>query len=553
MLLFLAPNVHSYEKFRLNLNEINNHKKVIIMKKKKKKLSISLSVFIIGFLLSSSSLNIVNAKTLVKEELNQFNTDSLDSSVWTWTITEVISTVSDAESYYPSLAVDDKGNIHVAWDDRADYAGAGTDPDIFYKRWDAATSSWTTTEVVSTESTAASFYLSLAVDTFGNVHITWQDWTDYAGNGIDGDIFYKRWDAATSSWNTTEVVSTESTGESYFPSLAVDTFGNVHIAWEDWTDYASGNWDIFYKRWDVSTSSWTTTEVVSTVSTSGSDFPSLATDTLGNLHIAWEDRADYAGAGTDVDIFYRRWNASNSSWTTTEVVSTESTEHSQKPSLAVDSAKNVYIAWDDDTNYTSAGTDRDIFYKRWDAATSSWNTTEVVSTESTEQSDFPSLAVDTFGNVHLAWTDWTDYAGAGTDADIFYKQLDGPPIAPELSPILPNPTDNDTILLDWNDVSGASVYYVYRSTSYISSVEILTPINTEITTSYEDTLPSEGIYFYVIVASDGVKNSTHSNCESVEYILSTVHEFGIVSNLIIVAIAIMFVVMRTRKKKTKLN
>jgi len=50
--------------------------------------------------------------------------------------------------------------------------------------------------------------------------------------------------------------------------------------------------------------------------------------------------------------------------------------------------------------------------------------TEVVSTESTDNSYYPSLAVDPDGNIHVAWYDDTDYGGAGTDADVFYKRLE---------------------------------------------------------------------------------------------------------------------------------
>ena len=52
-----------------------------------------------------------------------------------------------------------------------------------------------------------------------------------------------------------------------------------------------------------------------------------------------------------------------------------------------------------------------------------WTTTEVVSTESTEDSLFPSLGVGSDGPVHIAWHDDTDYGGAGFDDDVFYKMF----------------------------------------------------------------------------------------------------------------------------------
>ncbi len=93
----------------------------------------------------------------------------------------------------------------------------------------------------------------------------------------------------------------------------------------------------------------------------------------------------------------------------------------------------MHIAWADDTNYAASGIDRDIFYKRWDDFTSTWTTIEAVSTESTSYSYNPSLAVDTLGNVHVAWDDLTDYLESGTDEDIFYKVFAEPPIIPEFT------------------------------------------------------------------------------------------------------------------------
>jgi hypothetical protein len=678
------------------------------MKKKKikTKLLTSLSVLIIIFLISASSLNIVNTKALLDTNENQYNFDSSDRTYWKWIATEVVSTESTGTSWSPSLAVDTLGDVHITWEDYTDYAGAGTDVDIFYKRWDASTSLWTTTEVVSTESTATASSPSIAIDAVGNVHISWHDFTDYAGAGTDCDVFYKHWDASTSLWTITELVSTESTSWSALSSLAVDVAGHVYIAWWDQTDYAGAGTDddIFYKHWNASTSLWTTTEVVSTESTSSSYDPSLAIDTSGNVYIAWEDNTNYAGAGTDRDIFYKHWDASTSLWTITEVVSTESTSSSYEPSLAIDTSGNVHIAWQDITNYAGAGGDWDIFYKHWDASTSLWSTTEVVSTESTSTSRYASLTVDTLGNAHIAWSDYTnyggagtdgdifykhwdastsswiitevvstestdnsgnyaisiyvdvsgnihiawedltDFAGAGTDWDIFYKQCPGSPASPELAFIVPNPTELPAVYLDWNNiiratsyhvyrstsyiwsveglnpittvssseyidtvpsegfyyyvvvaenfagnsshsncqyvevvfpdleapelapllpnpteisscsliwdsVDGATEYYVYRSSTYIWTVEGLTSIATVVSTSYVDTLPSEDIYFYVIVASDGLRNSTHSNCQYVEYKLPTLHEFFLLSSLIIGIPIFLFVVTRIRKKR----
>ena len=387
-------------------------------------LLISLTIFFGGF----TAIYLYNNTNLLKdnivEDLEGFS-EELKISAWGWTSTEVVSTESTSVSFDPTIAVDGSGNVHIAWRDSTNYGGSGGDYDIFYKRWNATTAAWTTIEVVSTEGTGDSFSPTIAVDGSGNVHIVWYEETNYGGSGTDNDIFYKHWNATTAAWTMTKVVSTESTGDSWFPTIVVDGSGNVHIAWHDNTDYNGAGLDdadIFYKLWNATTASWNTTEVISTESTSHSAYPIIAADGSGNVHIAWEDDTNYGGAGGDNDIFYKRWNVTTATWNTTEVVSTESTSDSEYPTIAVNGSGNVHIAWEEYTDYSGSGTDYDIFYKHWNTITTTWTMTEVVSTESTDNSWRPTIAVDDFGNVYITWRDITDYSGSGIDSDIFYKR-----------------------------------------------------------------------------------------------------------------------------------
>jgi hypothetical protein len=181
--------------------------------------------------------------------------------------------------------------------------------------------------------------------------------------------------------------------------MAVGSDGTVHVAWYDYTDYggAGTDWDIFYKKF-VPGSGWAVTEVVSTESTSSSYRPSLAIGSDGKVHIAWEDWTDYGGSGTDRDIFYKRWVAGKG-WSGAQVVSTESTGLSRYPSLDVGSDGTVHIAWTDNSTYGSSGYDFNIIYKQR-TSTNGWTPAEVVSTKSTSVSSYPSLAVGSDGSPH---------------------------------------------------------------------------------------------------------------------------------------------------------
>ncbi len=346
-------------------------------------------------------------------------------------------------------------------------------------------------------------------------------------------ISYKRWDASSQIWTTTELVSTESTDYSGRPSLAVDSTGSVRIAWEDWSDYvgAGTDQDIFYKRWD-SSSSWTTTEVVSTESTSWSCYPSLAVDSADNVHVAWHDYTNYAGAGTDMDIFYKLF-----------------TGPLAVPELAFivpnpTEFTTIYLDWNNVLGATS--------YYIYRSSSYIWSAEGLVPIATVSSSTYFDT-VPTEGFYYYVIVAG-NFVGNSSNSNCQYVEVIFPDLdAPELAPILPNPTDSSSISLEWDSIDGATEYYIYRSVSYIWSVEGLTPITTVGSTSYIDSLPSEGYYFYTIVANDGARNSTHSNCEYVEYKVPHLREFSIVTGLILASFVLVFVVTRIRKKNSKPN
>ena len=375
--------------------------------------------------ISSPNANICNLNFINNIKINNFGFDqkswknpNVGKTPFGWSTTDVVSAESTMDSWFPSLFVDLLETVHIAWYERTNYGDSGFDDDIFYNCKPKG-SGWSNLEVVSTESTKDSWLSSLAVDSNGTVHVTWEDWTDISGSGNDFDIFYKC-KPKGGSWTTTEVVSTESTNDSSVSSLVIDSTGTVHVTWIDYTDYnsAGSDVDIFYKC-KPNDGSWTTTEIISTESNMDSWNPSLAVDSIGTVHVSWEDWGDISGSGDDWDIFYK-YKTSDGKWSIAELVSTESIFESWFSSLAVDSIGTVHVTWQDWTDISGSGNDWDIFYKCKPKG-GSWTTTDVVSTESNKDSCHPSLALDSNGTIHVSWDDCTDISGSGIDLDIFYK------------------------------------------------------------------------------------------------------------------------------------
>jgi len=348
-----------------------------------------------------------------------------------WTDAEIISGDAWDDCWlYIDLAVDSSNKVHVVWQSDSNYGNSGNDMDIFY-RCRSSGGNWGPIEVVS-QNNGASHVPTVAVDSSGVVHVAWHDDTWYLGSGVDVDIFYRY--KSGGSWSSTQVISTGSVLGSWYPDLAIDSSDGVHIVWYDesyWT--SSGvDYDIFYRD-KPSGGSWGTRQLVSSGSNQHSYYPEVVVDSTGKVHVAWFENSD--------DVHYNS-KPSGGSWGDVEVVSNEVNGGSH-PAIGVDSSNTVHVAWHETDDYGGSGSDKDIFYRYKSGG--SWSSTQVISTESTDTSWEPSLAVDSDDIVHIVWTDATDYQGSGgEDCDIFYKNDNYVPNQPPTVEIT-NPDEGDTV------------------------------------------------------------------------------------------------------------
>ncbi len=575
------------------------------MRKKLKMIRILAFSLVILFFLNLGTKSSIIGKTSIENPFSSIGLNNSDKENWEFTPVEVVSTVTSGGSIYPSIAIDSKESIHVVWTDYGDYLGSGTDGAVLHSVWEEETQDWSTAYFVSEQCDLSSYKPIIAIDSKDNLHVVWEDISDYAGAGAsDADVFYRCWNATTQIWQTTEVVSSESTDHSFAPYIVIDNHDNPVVAWYDETNYlgAGGDTDIFYKQKDILLGTWRSVTVVSTVSSSPSIFPAVAIDSKGYIHFVWSDEENYLSAGLDSDIFYRIHLLSEDMWSTTEVLSSVSGAASELPKIVIDTKDDVHICWEDNEDYFLAGSDKDIFYRRYVDTLSSWDVIEVVSSGFEGTSQFydismTTMLVDSINNVHFVWMDYSDYGpttdwdilykvlyidknqwskvmsvtfdqvnspgggtiainsadhvifawddqldilGSGLDDDIFLRKFAGPPDKPILQPIVPNPSESDQVELTWEAVPGVTQFILYRSTEYISSIDGLTALSSISSANYTDTLSSEGIYYYVLVAENQYGLSYLSNCEYVQYNPPHVREFasiiaGVVTGIAVVA------------------
>ncbi len=205
------------------------------------------------------------------------------------------------DSKDPVLYLDSSGKPHIAWHD--DTSG---NEEIYYLKWNG--SEWVDAdgsgqgEINVSKRPGDSGYASLCLDSLDNPHIAWYD---YASG--KNEIYYLKWngiawvDADGSGQGEINVSNT--TGISNYPSLYLDVSDNPHIAWHN----SSGLNDIYYLKWNgiawVDADGSGKGEINISANDGDSSYPSLYLDASGNPHIAWKDNTS-----GNYDIYYLKWN-----------------------------------------------------------------------------------------------------------------------------------------------------------------------------------------------------------------------------------------------------
>ncbi|MFX0139176.1 MAG: sialidase family protein, partial [Candidatus Hodarchaeota archaeon] len=355
---------------------------------------------------------------------------SLDLSSSNWSNASVISDIygwNNGSSYNPKIVTDKNGNLHVVWHDET--AGEwGTDTEIMYANYTAA--GWSNATVISDIygwNDGLSFNPSIATDKVGNLHVVWYDSTNGEW-GTDLEIMYVNY--TTNGWSNATVISDVygwNNGASYYPRIATDNNGNIHVVWYDDTN---GEWgtdtEIMYVNYTGAI--WSNATVISDVygwNNDSSMLPTIATDNGGNIHVVWRDETN-GEWGMDEEIMYANYTVAG--WSNATVISDDYTgwnnDYSYQPEITIDNNGNLHVVWYDNTD-GEWGTDEEIMYVNYTA--SGWSNASVISDVYGWNNNYslnPSIVSDSNGNIHIMWQDRT--AGEwGTDYEIMYTNNTG--------------------------------------------------------------------------------------------------------------------------------
>ncbi|MCK4444513.1 MAG: hypothetical protein KAW09_08215, partial [Thermoplasmata archaeon] len=355
--------------------------------------------------------------------VSAFTSHSAAATDWGSIVLITDDEANDDYSYNPQIASDKFGNIHVVWDDRSDLDDGGANYDVFYKKWDALTGTWGERRLLSAKNDNSSTAPRIASDSNGNIHVVWRDNNFSAKFPYDSTVKHGIWNVNTKQWEIHDFDINEITAEFRVLSITADAKSNIHLV----TDGGHGEQQLYYTFWDGASRTWSSpSEILNRFN--GAHRPDIAVDSIGNVHVVYDDIVDENGQIADFDIWYTRMDKTTGQWDTPKQMNDDGSDFSNAytPSIAIDRFDNVHVVWNDHNwTYSATGQDTEIFFRRYDASGGAWSEMTVVSDDhanNTKPSCGEVVAVDSAGNAHIIWTDLSDLDKTGDERyDVFYR------------------------------------------------------------------------------------------------------------------------------------
>jgi hypothetical protein len=217
---------------------------------------------------------------------------------------------------------------------------------------------------------------SLTLDTSGKPVVAW-----YEYDGTSFNIYVKRWNAGAWSLVGLNPLDVEPNKTADRPSLALDSSNNPVVAWREVDN-------IYVKRFDGNTWNLVGTGPLNINIGFSTLSSSLVLDKTNNPVVAWIE-----GDKVSYNLYVKRWNGSAWVMLGAGPLDIDPEGDTLYKDIALDAAGNPVVAWAEDYN---------IHVKRWNG--SAWvSLGTALDVSLGNQSEWPSLEVDTTGKIVIAW------------------------------------------------------------------------------------------------------------------------------------------------------
>ncbi|MDH5186755.1 MAG: hypothetical protein OEW70_06790, partial [candidate division WOR-3 bacterium] len=253
------------------------------------------------------------------------------------------------------------------------------------------------------EYTSYSQQKNIVVDQAGRIHVVWHT------TSPSYSIWYKRFNPGTGWSNDTIISSDVPYTYNRYPSIALDSTGNIHVVWASGTT-TTVIYYVYYKMCVPSgtgNDAWAPSVMLSNALTTSVKYtPDVAATPNGNIHAVWNERS-----ATPNSYYAAYREMIGGVWQAQINLDSSATSTYQKYYVNVAGSRdnNVHITW---YSYDPLNTYYQIQYMARIGGV--WGTRENVTTGLTANQYYPSIACNNITNEpHILWR--------ATNPDVWYK------------------------------------------------------------------------------------------------------------------------------------
>ncbi len=145
---------------------------------------------------------------------------TFDTTTLLWGVPTLIEDEA-GDASRPQIAISDTGDIFATW---MQYDNGRFN--VWFNSYSSFLGTWGRTELLETDDAGNAWDPQVSVGANDNVVFVWAQ-----GDGIVQNIWAKRFDAATKSWSGPTALETDDAGDAELPQVATDANGNAYVTW----------------------------------------------------------------------------------------------------------------------------------------------------------------------------------------------------------------------------------------------------------------------------------------------------------------------------------
>ena len=244
-----------------------------------------------------------------------------------------VNSTTTGNQQAPAVAMDADGDFVVVWEQDSASGAAG----IGARRFNSAGVPQGNQFTVALSTLA--FAPAVSTSPGGAFVVAWGGSAPGDGQGVAMRLF----DPNGAPLSNETAVNTFTTGEQYYPSVAVAASGEFVIAWDSKEQDGSG-WGVYAQRFNALGAKQGGELRVNTYTTDYQQNASVAIDADGDFVVAWTSSADQNGTG--YGVYAQQFNATGGPQGGEFRVNTFTSNVQQYPSVASEANGNFLVAWE---------------------------------------------------------------------------------------------------------------------------------------------------------------------------------------------------------------